>query len=126
MTTVSRTNHSVPRGSLKARRRRELLLARYKFIAVIAIIALSLIILLGSSIHAFASSTDDKPYNKYYTSITVEKGDTLWTLADRLISGSDADKNDLIDEICQLNNLTDGEIHSGQNLMVCYYSQDLK
>lgn len=126
MTAMSRVNHSAPRGSLKARRRRETLLARYKLIAVIAIIAVSFIILLGSSIHAFAGSTDDRPYNKYYTSITVENGDTLWSLADELISGSDADKNELIDEICQLNNLTDGEIHSGQNLMVCYYSQDLK
>ena len=86
----------------------------------------SLIILLGSSIHALANSSDNRPVNKYYTSITVENGDTLWNIADEYISGYDIDKNDYIAEVSALNNLSKDEIHAGQSIVVAYYTRDVK
>ena len=87
---------------------------------------ISLIILLGSSIHALANSSDNRPVNKYYTSITVENGDTLWDIADEYISGYDIDKNDYIAEVSALNNLSKDEIHAGQSIVVAYYTRDVK
>lgn len=110
--------------SLAKRERTVRLQKRVIFISLVTIV--SLIILLGSSIHALASSNDNRPVNKYYTSITVEDGDTLWDIADEYISGYNVDKADYIDEISQLNNLSDGNIHAGQSIVVAYYTRDVK
>lgn len=110
--------------SLAKRERTVRLQKRVIFITLVTIV--SLIILLGSSIHALASSNDNRPVNKYYTSITVEDGDTLWDIADEYISGYNVDKTDYIDEISELNNLSDGNIHAGQSIVVAYYTRDVK
>ena len=68
--------------SLAKRERTVKLQKRVIFITLVTIV--SLIILLGSSIHALASSNDNRPVNKYYTSITVEDGDTLWDISKQL------------------------------------------
>lgn len=95
-------------------------------ILISLVMIVSLIILLGSSIHALANSSDNRPVNKYYTSITVENGDTLWDIADEYISGYDIDKNDYIAEVSVLNNLSEDEIHAGQSIVVAYYTRDVK
>lgn len=95
-------------------------------ILISLVMIVSLIILLGSSIHALANSSDNRPVNKYYTSITVENGDTLWNIADEYISGYDIDKNDYIAEVSALNNLSKDEIHAGQSIVVAYYTRDVK
>lgn len=95
-------------------------------ILISLVMIVSLIILLGSSIHALANSNDNRPVNKYYTSITVENGDTLWDIADEYISGYDIDKNDYIAEVSALNNLSKDEIHAGQSIVVAYYTRDVK
>lgn len=110
--------------SLTKRERAVKMQKRIIFITLVTIV--SLIILLGSSIHALASLNDNRPVNKYYTSITVEDGDTLWDIADEYISGYNVDKADYVNEISELNNLSDGNIHAGQSIVVAYYSRDVK
>ena len=91
--------------SLTKRERAVKMQKRIIFITLVTIV--SLIILLGSSIHALASPNDNRPVNKYYTSITVEDGDTLWDIADEYISGYNVDKAEYVNEISELNNLSD-------------------
>ena len=91
---------------------------------VVAFIAA--VIILCGTIHIFASSTDSRPYNKYYTSVRVEEGDTVWSIADRYIADSQVSKRDYVDEICRLNSLTGGNVRSGDYIVVSYYSQDIK
>lgn len=94
-------------------------------ILVSAIIVISLIVLLCSSIHAFANS-NSKPVNKYYTSIVIEDGDTLWTLADRYNNSTIMNKQDYIKEICILNCISEDSIHTGDSIIVSYYSDEEK
>lgn len=94
-------------------------------IAAIFIIAISIIILLSSTIHAFADSKDKAPVNKYYTSIQISSGDTLWSIADKYTKGTNIDKNEYIEEITSINNIND-QIHSGDHIIVAYYSTDIK
>ena len=98
-----------------------------RFLAIAGILIISLVIILGTSIRAFASSHNaKKPVYKYYTSIQVQSGDTLWSLADTYIDQCNIDKSDYIDEICSLNQLQDGQIHAGQHIVVAYYSTEIK
>ena len=69
--------------SLNQRARKVMIQKRV--IAIAGILIVSLLILLGSSIRTFASSRDNKSLHKYYTSIQIEKGDSLWTLSDKYI-----------------------------------------
>lgn len=88
--------------------------------------AILLFIILGSSIHILANGSDNCPFNKYYTSIQVEDGDTLWSIADKYIGENSVDKESYVNDICRMNNLTDGQIHSGEYIIVAYYSHDIK
>ena len=59
---------------------------------------------------------------KYYTSIQVQKGDTLWHIANAYMTEEYADVNEYIEEICSINHIEACEIHSGQYLTIPYYS----
>lgn len=61
---------------------------------------------------------------KYYTDVTVQSSDTLWSIADQYIDyGQYKCKQDYIDEVCSINGLDeDAAIRSGQRLVVPYYS----
>ena len=61
---------------------------------------------------------------KYYTSVTVDMGDTLWELADEYIDYAHyKDKNAYIAEIRSINHLNESsDIVEGQRLIFPYYS----
>ena len=113
------------RVNAQLNRRERTVRIQKRFLAIAGILLVSILILLGTSIRAFASSHDDsKPVYKYYTSVMVESGDTLWSLADEYIDEYGIDKTDYIKEVCELNHLQNDEIHSGEYLVVAYYSTE--
>lgn len=61
---------------------------------------------------------------KYYTSVRVEKGDTLWQIAETYITDDYRSLNDYMDEICSINHIANDDIHAGQYLTIPYYSAD--
>ena len=111
--------------SLNQRARKVMIQKRV--IAIAGILIVSLLILLESSIRTFASSRDNKPLYKYYTSIQIEKGDSLWTLSDKYIVDGVYSKDDFIKETSELNHLTNqDELHAGDYLTIAYYSTEIK
>ena len=121
-------NHKISERANQCLRKREAVVRRQRGLLAIAIIlVVALGILLGSSINALASSEKDiSSYNKYYVSIRVESGDTLWTIADEYVEGFNLSKSDYIKEVCQINSISEDNIHAGDYIVVPYYSQDLK
>lgn len=63
---------------------------------------------------------------KYYAGITVENGETLWSIADRYIDYEHyADKNTYIAEVENINHLDASEtLLTGQFLIMPYYSME--
>jgi cell division protein YceG involved in septum cleavage len=107
------------------RKRERTVLVQKRLIAISAVLILSILILLGTGIHAFASSkSEPKTIYKYYTSIQVEKGDTLWTIADEYMDGYAIDKTDYIKEVRELNKLQNDVIHAGDYIIVACYSTE--
>ncbi len=85
---------------------------------IIALAAV-LLILAGSSIRTLASE-GNTPVQKYYTSIRVKKGDTLWKIADSYAGGMS--KKEYIREVCRLNHINaDDILRSGDYIVVMYY-----
>ena len=121
-------NNRISERANESLRKREAVVRRQrKVLAVVIFVFVSLGILLGTSMNALASSKADvASYHKYYTSVRVEAGDTLWTIADEYISDLNINKQEYIAEICSLNNICEDEIHTGDYIVVAYYSQDMK
>jgi len=65
-------------------------------------------------------------YYKYYTSIHVESGDTLWDIADRYLSEQTGSHQEYIREVMKMNDLKSTDIRIGDTLTVFYYSTELK
>lgn len=63
---------------------------------------------------------------KYYTSVSVESGETLWSLADKYIDYNFyKDRNSYIAEVKRINHLDDNcSIRAGQTLILPYYSRE--
>ena len=61
---------------------------------------------------------------KYYTSVQVKQGDSLWSIANAYMTAECGDVSDYVDEIKELNHLNDDAIHAGEYILVPYYSLD--
>ena len=97
------------------------------YLTILLFVLASIVILLGTTINVFAGSKANvSSYNKYYKSVQIEAGDTLWDLADEYIGECNLDKTDYISEICEINEICEDEIHAGDYIVVAYYSQDIK
>lgn len=97
-----------------AKRRMILLLAALFVITVGSIVC-------GSIFSSAKDPATDIPQYKYYKSITIEQGDSLWSIAEEYCTDSYEDTQDYIDELKELNGLTSETIHEGQHLVVTYY-----
>ncbi len=80
------------------------------------------------SFHSIISNAKDGEGDvmlKYYTGITVNAGDNLWSIADQYIDYTQyKDKIAYINEVYSINNLeNESEICAGQRLIVPYYSE---
>lgn len=99
---------------------------RNQRIILMSIVVVVCFVIIGSvlfgTIKAQAASAE--PSYKYYTSIQVEKGDTLWNIAGNYITDDYADIDTYIEEICSINHIADSNIHAGQYLTIPYYSSD--
>lgn len=63
---------------------------------------------------------------KYYTSVKVQRGDTLWSIASDYITKDYDDINAYIEEVCFINKISGDEIHSGQYITVPYYTDKIQ
>ena len=80
------------------------------------------LVLVLVSIFVFSSFADaHNDRQKYYTSVYIENGDTLWELSETYCSVEYNNREEFIDEVMQLNHLTSNDIHSGNYLIVPYY-----
>lgn len=69
------------------------------------------------------SAAPDQALNKYYTSIEIQTGDTLWDIADDYEENGYSTRNSFLKEIQSLNNIDDSEITSGCYLIIPYYAE---
>ena len=82
-------------------------------------------IIFGSIFSKAKNPTADVPQYKYYKSITIEQGDSLWSIAEEYCTDSYEDKREYVSELKQLNSLTSETIHAGQHLLVAYYDSEI-
>ena len=82
--------------------------------------------LLGNSFRISAQDSSAEVSYKYFTSIRIEQGDTLWTLADTYADENFKSRKDFINEVIRTNHLMDDSLKAGDYLIVPYYSSEFK
>ena len=92
----------------------------------IAVFAAIVIIFIGGlRSEISASETGNVPRSRFYTNVTVQRGDTLWSIAKAYTDGSNAETRQLVDEIREINKIAFYEpIRSGDRLIIPYTSYD--
>ena len=75
---------------------------------------------------AIAGSRDGEPRYKYYTSVYVEPGDSLWSIAEEHLSADYDSIYSYIDEVMAINHLSDDFLRSGTRLCIPYYSAEYR
>lgn len=93
------------------------------YLSILSLVAVFCIVFFCAiALHSVRSSASDG--FKYYTSVTVKEGDSLWNLADDYIDyGHYKNKDSYIQEVRIINHLDkDCGITAGQSLIIPYYS----
>lgn len=107
------------------RNRREVV--RNQKIVLVSALVLTAAIIFGAVLFS-SISTQAAPAEvtyKYYTSVQIKAGDTLWEIASEYYTDDYDNMNVYIEEICELNHISEDEIHAGQYLTLPYYSTEV-
>lgn len=94
---------------------------RIILVFAVLLIMVSTGVLGHNLMQVIAVESDDISYDKYYTSICLEEGDTLWSLAERYNNHSVKTMEEYVQELKSMNCLIDDTIHAGNYLTVTYY-----
>lgn len=90
------------------------IISKFRFTAFIVATILVFAIIMGA---VFGTTVSGASVTKAYYVITVESGDTLWSIASEYGSNRN-DVRQLIYEISNLNELESSEIYIGQQLLI--------
>lgn len=109
-------------------KRRAAFQKRIFLFSALTLCLVSLGVLFGSGFSDAAKSNAANSHTayKYYTSIQVKAGDSLWSIAKEYYSPEYYNLQEYMEEVAVLNGLSEMTIHTGEYLTVPYYSFDYK
>ncbi|MCC8126902.1 MAG: LysM peptidoglycan-binding domain-containing protein [Clostridiales bacterium] len=73
-------------------------------------------------INAHAEEKTEPGHNRYYTSVQLKKGDSLWNIAKDYADGTGFSTLEYMEELKRLNHLESENIHAGEYLTVVYFN----
>lgn len=74
-----------------------------------------------------AEESEGDPVYKYYSNIEIQRGDTLWDIADTYMdSRFYKSRTDYIAEVMSINHMVSDRLVAGQKMIVPYYSSEEK
>lgn len=104
------------------RRQRELLMSA---LLVFFILVTCILLFRLTAMRADAEKRN-VPVYKYYTTVEVSSGDTLWSIAEEYYDPGSCDICSYIDEVASINNLKSRYLTVGERLCIPYYSTELR
>ena len=91
-------------------------------ISALAIISLSILLI---SFSTEANDMEHQPSYKYFKSVEVAKGDTLWSIAnDNIDYEHYKNTYEYVSEVKKMNSLTSDRIVAGSYIIIPYYSSE--
>lgn len=109
------------------RRKREVYMKKLLLGIFLLILIMCMSILLGSNFADAHGNAQEAPVeHKYYKSIKINSGDTLWGIAEEYMNDEYNSINDYIEEVKQINGLDSDDIHDSRFLTVAYYDNEFR
>lgn len=105
------------RLEISKRKRAEQLRKRIIMVCLVVLVFVTTVLAITQR----ASADTPEARRKTCTSIEIQPGDTLWTIAETYYTEECIDLNSYIDEIKKTNNMYDDKLISGRYLIVPYY-----
>ena len=106
------------------------IIRKIKLTCIASSFVLLLAFIMFFSIFTFSgkvNAQDDQILHKYYTSVSIAPGDTLWTIAEEYSEWGYNSRREYINEVMEINNLTNANnIKCGTVIYVPYYSYEVK
>lgn len=109
-----RANRSLARREAEVRAQKCCIALTIVFVVLVGI-------MWCTSLQIFEGEDEVVIKNKYYKTICVEAGDTLWDIAGEYVEGTGVSRQEYIQEVCELNGLEADEIVVGEYIVVAYY-----
>ena len=105
-----------------ARKRRRNSSIRNFLIPVITALVIILLLVINNrtSVNASSIKTVDD-YSICYTTITIEKGDTLTSIADKYYDSSLETSKTYLKNLISINHIVEDNIYAGEKLIIYYY-----
>lgn len=75
---------------------------------------------------AEANDGSGEVFYKYYHRIEVEKGDSLWSIAQQNYLAGEQSIHEYMEEVKQINHRYDEIVYAGEELMIPYYSTEYR
>ena len=125
----NRVYEAVLYSEYRSRRRKEKRIKQLRrriFMFVLTVVLVLTMTISYGAILSEATTKDDVVYYKYYTSIEVQYGDSLWSIADEYASEQYASRKEYINEVKEINHLKEEALVAGQYLVIPYYSLEFK
>ena len=72
-------------------------------------------------VDAHSNSYNNSGKTKYYKTIEIDSGDTLWNIAEKYMDNHYDSVYTYIEELKEINGLSSDDIQDGQFLMISYY-----
>ena len=110
-------NERTKRQYLRMQRRKAAI--RKRFYCSVALLAISVLLIFGTA-HITNAGTQDTTRTKYFTSIQVESGTSLWDIAQEYMT------DEYIKEVKAINHMKNDLIYGGSYLCIPYYSAETK
>lgn len=101
--------------------------ARMRLMTVITAFSLAICIFMVSGNHMRSHEVQASAVHHQetvYQSIRVNAGDTLWSIADSYMDGSDMDREAYMKEIKRINHITEKDLQAGSYIIVPSYVED--
>lgn len=108
----------------RIRRRRQL--KRRCLIGTFTLLLILVISVSYSALRSQARAEDDGERYKYYTSIEIGYGETLWEIAETYAGPEYTSYESYIYEVMEINHLKEEKITAGEYLVVPYFSGEWK
>lgn len=111
--------------AIAKRRMRQIEVRRNILLLCLSILTVLFFALWITSISTQASDREHQPSYKYFKSIEVAAGDTLWSIAEDYMDDEHySHPADYVAEVKRMNSLTSDRIEAGSYLIVPYYSTE--
>ena len=108
------------------REKRKKQVRRNLILLILSTIILSSFMVFFVSMSTQASDMDHQVTYKYFKSVYISQGDTLWSIAEENMDEHYHSTREYIEEVKRMNSLTSDQIVCGSYLIVPYFSTEYK